>query len=96
LNEDDRQKLLHGVSLEGKKGKFIKITFPWQKNKEIVSVVCEEGRNRFVKRMFRKLDYTVLELNRLSFAGIMLDVPPGKSRILTFSEIEQLKQKYTV
>jgi 23S rRNA pseudouridine2605 synthase len=96
LDENDRLKLLQGVLLEGKKGKFIKITFPWQKNKEIVSVVCEEGRNKFVKRMFRKLDYTVLELNRLSFAGIMLDIPTGKSRNLTFSEIEQLKQKYTV
>ena len=96
LDENDRLKLLQGVLLEGKKGKFIKITFPWQKDKEIVSVVCEEGRNRFVKRMFRKLDYTVLELNRLSFAGIMLDIPPGKSRNLTISEIEQLKQKYTV
>jgi len=96
LDENDRLKLLQGVLLEGKKGKFIKITFPWQKNKEIVSVVCEEGRNKFVKRMFRKLDYTVLELNRLSFAGIMLDIPPGKSRNLTFSEIEQLKQKYTI
>jgi len=95
LDENDRLKLLQGVLLEGKKGKFIKITFPWQKNKEIVSVVCEEGRNKFVKRMFRKLNYTVLELNRLSFAGIMLDIPPGKSRNLTFSEIEQLKQKYT-
>ncbi|HSW54499.1 MAG TPA: pseudouridine synthase [Ignavibacteriaceae bacterium] len=96
LDENDKLKLLQGVLLEGKKGKFIKITFPWQKDKEIVSVVCEEGRNRFVKRMFRKLNYTVLELNRLSFAGIMLNVPPGKSRNLTFSEIEQLKQKYTV
>jgi len=95
LDENDRLKLLQGVLLEGKKGKFIKITFPWQKAKEIVSVVCEEGRNRFVKRMFRKLDYTVLELNRLSFAGIMLDVPPGKSRNLTFDEIKELKQKYT-
>ena len=95
LDENDRLKLLQGVLLEGKKGKFIKITFPWQKDKEIVSVVCEEGRNRFVKRMFRKLDYTVLELNRLSFAGIMLDIPPGKSRNLTFNEIQELKQKYT-
>jgi len=95
LDENDRLKLLQGVLLEGKKGKFIKITFPWQKDKEIVSVICEEGRNRFVKRMFRKLDYTVLELNRLSFAGIMLDVPPGKSRNLTYNEIQELKQKYT-
>jgi 23S rRNA pseudouridine2605 synthase len=93
LDENDRLKLLQGVLLEGKKGKFIKITFPWHKDKKIVTVVCEEGRNRFVKRMFRKLDYTVLELNRLSFAGINLDVPPGKSRNLTFSEIQKLKQK---
>jgi len=96
LDENDKLKLLQGVSLEGKPGKFLKISFPWQKDKKIVTVVCEEGRNRFVKRMFRKLDYTVLELNRLSFAGIMLDVPPGKSRNLTFGEIQQLKQKYTV
>ena len=96
LDEDDRQKLLHGVSLEGKIGRFLKITFPGQKDKKIVSIVCEEGRNRFVKRMFRKLDYTVLELNRFSLAGIMLDVPPGKSRNLTFNEIQELKQKYTV
>ena len=95
LDENDRLKLLQGVLLEGKKGKFIKITFPWQKDKDIVSVICEEGRNRFVKRMFRKLDYTVLELNRLSFAGIMVDVPPGKSRNLTYNEIQELKQKYT-
>lgn len=95
LDEDDRQKLLQGVSLEGKRGKFLKITFPFYNDKKIVSIVCEEGRNRFVKRMFRKLDYTVLELNRFSFAGIMLDVPPGKSRNLTFNEIQELKQKYT-
>jgi 23S rRNA pseudouridine2605 synthase len=95
LDEDDRQKLLQGVSLEGKKGKFLKITFPFHNDKKIVSIVCEEGRNRFVKRMFRKLDYTVLELNRFSFAGIVLDVPPGKSRNLTYNEIQELKQKYT-
>ncbi|MCU0332853.1 MAG: rRNA pseudouridine synthase [Ignavibacteriaceae bacterium] len=95
LDEDDRQKLLQGVSLEGKKGKFLKITFPFHNDKKIVSIICEEGRNRFVKRMFRKLDYTVLELNRFSFAGIVLDVPPGKSRNLTYNEIQELKQKYT-
>lgn len=96
LEENDKMKLLQGISLEGKRGKFIKLTFPGQKDKKIVSVICEEGRNRFVKRMFRKLGYTVLELNRFSFAGIMLDVPPGKSRNLTFNEIQQLKQKYSV
>ena len=96
LDENDKLKLLKGIVLEGKRGKFLKITFPGQKEKNIVWVICEEGRNRFVKRMFRKLDYTVLELNRFSFAGIMLDVPPGKFRNLTFDEIKHLKQKYSV
>jgi pseudouridine synthase len=95
LNEDDRHELLQGVSLEGKRGRFLKITFPLHNNKKIVSIVCEEGRNRFVKKMFRKLDYTVVELNRSSFAGIILDVPTGKSRNLTYNEIQELKQKYT-
>jgi len=96
LGENDRLKLLQGISLEGKKGKFLKVTFPGEKDKTIVWITCEEGRNRFVKRMFRKLDYTVLELNRFSYAGIMLDVPPGKTRNLTISEVQKLKQKYTV
>lgn len=96
LAEDDKLKLLKGVSLEGKRGKFLKITFPIQKNKEYVIVFCEEGRNRFVKRMFRKLDYTVLELNRFSYAGIMLDVPKGKYRNLSLNEVQQIKQKYSI
>lgn len=96
LTEDDRLKLLKGVSLEGKPGKFLKITFPIQKDKEYVTVFCEEGRNRFVKRMFRKLGYTVLELNRFSYAGIMLDVPKGKYRNLSLNEVQQIKHKYSI
>jgi len=87
---------LTGVSLEGKPGKFLKITFPIQKDKKYVTVFCEEGRNRFVKRMFRKLGYTVLELNRVSFAGIKLDVAKGKFRILSLIEVQQIKQNYSI
>jgi len=96
LEEKDKLKLLTGVSLEGKPGKFIKITFPIQKDKKYVTVFCEEGRNRFVKRMFRKLGYTVLELNRVSFAGIKLDVAKGKFRILSLIEVQQIKQNYSI
>ena len=95
LEENDKLKLLSGLSLEGKPGKFLKIIFPRQKDKKYIIVTCEEGRNRFIKRMFRKLNYTVLELNRLSFAGIMLDVPKGKFRSLSINEIEIIKRKYS-
>lgn len=95
LNENDTMKLLNGLTLEGKPGKFLKITFPRQKDKKYVIVTCEEGRNKFVKRMFRKLNYTVVELNRLSYAGITLDLPKGKYRNLSINEVEKIKQKYS-
>jgi len=94
LEEKDKIKLLHGVSLEGKPGKFKSISFLNQKDKKYIIISCEEGRNKFVKRMFRKLGYTVTELNRFSFGGIMLDIPKGKYRSLSSKEIEMIKAKY--
>jgi 23S rRNA pseudouridine2605 synthase len=96
FDENDRKKLLTGVLLKGKPGRFLKISFSNQKNKRIVNLLCEEGRNRFVKRMFRKLGYTVLQLKRLGYAGIKLDVPPGKFRSLSADEVNQIKKKYTL
>ncbi|MCW8804887.1 MAG: rRNA pseudouridine synthase [Ignavibacteriaceae bacterium] len=95
LEEEDKIKLLQGIRLEGKLGKFLKLTYPEQKNKKNVIIYCEEGRNRFVKRMFGRLEYTVVELNRVSFAGIYLDTPPGKSRKLTLQEVQLIKNKYS-
>lgn len=93
LEESDKKKLLDGIKLEGKPGKFLKLSYR-NSNRKNLLVSCEEGRNRFVKRMFGKLGYTVIELNRVSFAGISLDIPVGKFRILTLQELQTIKQKY--
>jgi len=93
LEESDKKKLLDGIKLEGKPGKFLKLSYR-NSNRKNLLVSCEEGRNRFVKRMFGKLGYTVIELNRVSFGGISLDIPVGKSRILTLQELQTIKQKY--
>jgi 23S rRNA pseudouridine2605 synthase len=95
LDEKDELKLLNGIRLDGKPGKFLKLTFPEQKSKKNVIISCEEGRNRFVKRMFRRLGYTVVELNRVSYAGVYLDIPPGKSRNLTSQEVQLIRNKYS-
>ena len=95
LEEKDRVRLLNGVMLDGKHSKFIRVSFYKVKDKKFVTVFCEEGRNRFVKRMFGKLGYTVIELNRVSFAGIMLDTPPGKYRLLSQKEIQSIREKYS-
>jgi 16S rRNA U516 pseudouridylate synthase RsuA-like enzyme len=44
--------------------------------------------------MFAALGYTVTSLNRLSFAGIEADIPPGKYRKLDISEVKNLIKKY--
>ncbi|MDH3269437.1 MAG: pseudouridine synthase, partial [Ignavibacteria bacterium] len=51
LEEKDKLKLLNGIRLDGKPGKFLKLIFPEQKNKKYIVISCEEGRNKFVKRM---------------------------------------------
>lgn len=95
LKEADKLKLLKGVFLDGKAGRFLNLNFPSDNNKKIVTVLCEEGRNRFIKKMFAKLNYRVKSLNRFSFAGVRLDVPVGKFRKLTPLELQNIKNKYS-
>ena len=96
LNEEDKINLLKGVNLDGKKGKFIGVSFPNQKDKKNIKIVCEEGRNRFVKRMFGRLGYTVINLTRTSFAGIRINIPIGKYRNLTQQEVRYIKEKCSI
>ena len=96
LNEEDKINLLKGVNLDGKKGKFIGVSFPNQKDKKNIKIVCEEGRNRFVKRMFGRLGYSVINLTRTSFAGIRINIPIGKYRNLTQQEVRYIKEKCSI
>jgi 23S rRNA pseudouridine2605 synthase len=95
LEEEDRLKMLKGLFIDGKKGKFIDITFPRENNKRIADVTAEEGRNRFVKNMFGALRYNVLDLHRISYAGIILDdLPIGAYRKLTKEEVSGIVKYY--
>lgn len=94
LEEDDRSSLLRGVYIEGEKGVFNKLEYPKTKDRKKVLVTCTEGRNRFVKKMFSALGYTVTSLNRFSFAGIEADIPQGKFRKLYSAEVNRLFKKY--
>jgi 23S rRNA pseudouridine2605 synthase len=94
LESPDKEKLLKGIYIEGGRGKFKYLTFPKKNNFAFVLVTAVEGRNHFVKKMFAALGYTVKALNRVSFAGLQADVPLGKYRKLTQSEIEEIRNKY--
>lgn len=93
LTEEDRNKLLKGIAIEGKKGMLIKARIKDASKKNIL-VTAVEGRNHFVKRMFGALGYTVTKLNRKTFAGIKADIPVGTYRKLSKTEIENLLNQY--
>jgi len=55
-----------------------------------LKVAINEGKNRELRRFFGYFDAEVMDLKRVEFGGISLDIPPGKSRFLTKSEYHSL------
>jgi 23S rRNA pseudouridine2605 synthase len=50
-----------------------------------------EGRNRQIRRMFEEIGHHVEKIKRVQLGPLALDVPPGKFRPLSKSEISRLK-----
>ena len=94
LEEDDIRKLLKGVFFDDVRGKFTSVRFPKKTTKKFVEIVTVEGRNHFVKNMFKTLGYTVTNLNRSAFGNFVADVPPGSYRIISNSEISRAIETY--
>jgi len=55
-----------------------------------LKVAISEGKNRELRRFFGYFDADVMDLKRVEFGGISLDIPPGKTRFLTKSEYHSL------
>lgn len=53
-------------------------------------IILTQGLNRQIRRMCEFLEYRVLKLKRVRIMNIKLDVPVGKWRYLTDSEMEQI------
>lgn len=95
LQKKDRERLINGILLDGKKGRFETISFPKRNVFNIANVISTEGRNHFVKNMFQALGYNVNELARLSYAGVTAEnLPPGKWRELSLTEVVEIQKKY--
>jgi len=95
LEKKDEKKLLKGIMIDRRKGRFKYIIYINHKERKVVEVECIEGRNHFVKKMFEALGYNVKRLNRKSFAGIKADFPLGSYREMNKTEIQKLINKYS-
>ena len=55
-----------------------------------LKVAINEGKNRELRRFFAHFDTEVVDLKRVEFGGISLDIPAGKKRFLTKTEYHSL------
>ena len=59
----------------------------------IFRIILCEGKKRQIRRMFESVGIRVIDLKRVSFAGLELgNLPEGKWGYLNKSEIERLKK----
>ena len=62
-------------------------------SKNEIGITIHSGRNRIVRRIFEALDYQVVKLDRVLFAGLTKkDLPRGEWRFLTQTEINILNR----
>ena len=55
-------------------------------------IILTQGLNRQIRRMCDYFDYKVVALQRIRIMNIKLDIPEGKYRLLTESEIKLLRK----
>ena len=63
-----------------------------QISKYIFKIILTQGLNRQIRRMCEYLGYEVTALKRIRIINISLDIPVGRYRDLTESEIKELNQ----
>lgn len=89
---EDLEKLKKGIELEDGFIAADAIEMIDQRDARQVGIEIHSGRNRIVRRMFNHLDYQVVKLDRVLFAGLTKkDLPRGHYRFLTQQEINFLK-----
>ncbi len=94
VSKNDLLTIAGGVELEDG---FVKVDeIAWvagADSKKEVGIRLHSGKNRIVRRIFEKLDYKVVRLDRVIFAGLTKkDIPRGRWRHLTKEEVNRLKR----
>jgi 23S rRNA pseudouridine2605 synthase len=95
-DEQSIQRLRNGISITLDDNRRVKtspakirlledVPNPWYE------VILIEGRNRQIRRMFQQVGFLVEKIKRVQLGPLTLDIPPGKFRPLTKSELHQLK-----
>jgi len=95
LNKDlrsaDLKKIQDGVVLDEKPIRVQEISFIDNTPKREVGIEIYSSKNKVVNRIFEHLDYEVVKIDRVSYAGLTKkDLPRGHWRYLTDQEVINL------
>jgi 23S rRNA pseudouridine2605 synthase len=94
LTKNDLLSIAKGIELEDGFIAADAINYVSEDDKHEIGIEIHSGRNRIVRRIFNHLGYEVEKLDRVVFAGLTKkNVPRGKFRFLTQSEINLLKMQ---
>ena len=95
LNKDlrsaDIKKIKEGITVDEKPARVQEISFIEDAPKREVGIEIFSSRNKIVERIFEHLEYEVVKIDRVSYAGLTKkDLPRGHWRYLTEQEVINL------
>jgi len=92
LSEEDRDKILAGVTLSDGEVNADELEYIDEKDKRKLGIEIHSGKNRVVRRIFESLGYNVKALDRVYFAGLTKKgLKKGEWRYLSEGEANILK-----
>lgn len=92
LEKADFEAVLHGVTLDDGLIAADALEYVKEGDPKQVGIEIHSGQNRVVRRIFEKLGYKVIRLDRVYFAGLTKkNIQRGKYRFLNEREINMLK-----
>ena len=93
IAEEDMQQIADGIELDDGPIHADAVQYVNVNDRKQAGIEIHSGRNRVVRRMFERLGYHVVKLDRVYFAGLTKkNLPRGKWRYLTQEEVNFLKQ----
>ena len=91
VSKNDLIRLTRGVELEDGLAKADEAKYVEEAQDEI-GIRLHSGKNRVIRRMFEKLDYRIVKLDRVEFAGLTKkNLARGQYRFLSNREVNFLK-----
>ena len=92
IERADMEKIASGLELDDGPVKVDEIAWIDETDRSQVGIQIHSGKNRIIRRIFKHLDYKVLKLDRVFFAGLTKkNLPRGKWRFLGEKEVNRLK-----